>query len=77
MTIKVDCQWDNWGECMNLKCNGDGLSRSKGTGMRHRKIKIAAKLKGKECIGKDSEACEAPCPGTKMSSYIDLNSLIY
>ena len=45
--------------------------------MRNRKIKIAAKLKGKECIGKDSEACEAPCPGTKMSRYIDWNSVMY
>ena len=61
--MSVDCQYDNWGECENLKCKGDGLSRSMGVGTRHRGIKAAAERGGKECKRKYTESCEAPCPG--------------
>lgn len=63
LSISEDCQYDDWGECEDLKCRGDGLSRSMGIGTRHRKIKIAAERDGKDCKDEFTKSCEAPCPG--------------
>ena len=62
----VDCEYENWGECENVKCNGNGLSPSKGIGTRQRKIKVTARLGGVECKGKTNESCEMPCPGKEI-----------
>ena len=59
----VDCEWDEWSECQNLDCKGDGLSPSTGTGMKHRLIKVAESNGGKACSGGETKPCIEPCPG--------------
>ena len=59
----VDCKWDEWSECQNLDCKGDGLSPSTGTGMKHRLIKFAESNGGKACSGGETKPCIEPCPG--------------
>ena len=59
----VDCQWDDWTDCKRLKCRGDGLSPSIAEGLKSRTVRVPAKLGGKECKGRNTEHCTAPCPG--------------